>query len=229
MLHCSIDPDQSLSDAAPSRRITMACPGNMDRVPASRTGATGGLSWQASVAGVVAGGVVAGAMTGAVGAAPQPRLTTVPMCGNGMQCCSDVAVPPRYITMAKVLGRLPGEDGLKSGGEWLRCRPGRICRSPPGEHQSMSAFPGVNRPLISLRLRRFGTALLLLPVIGCASLGPAVIPRDRTDYLSSIADSWKEQTLLNVVRLRYGDAPSFLDVSSVVTPMLSGASYPLAP
>ena len=64
---------------------------------------------------------------------------------------------------------------------------------------------------------RFGPALLLLPIIGCASMGPGVIPRDRTEYLSSIADSWKEQTLLNVVRLRYGDAPSFLDVSSVVS------------
>jgi len=45
----------------------------------------------------------------------------------------------------------------------------------------------------------------------------AVIQRDRGDYLSSVADSWKEQTLLNVVRIRYGDAPSFLDVSSVVS------------
>ncbi len=62
-----------------------------------------------------------------------------------------------------------------------------------------------------------GPALLLLTLIGCASIGPTVIPRDRGDYLSSIADSWKEQTLINVVRLRYGDAPSFLDVSSVIS------------
>ena len=59
--------------------------------------------------------------------------------------------------------------------------------------------------------------LLVLSLIGCSSIGPAVIARDRTDYLSSIADSWKAQTLLNVVRLRYGDAPSFLDVSSVIS------------
>lgn len=70
---------------------------------------------------------------------------------------------------------------------------------------------------MSRRMRCIGPALLLLPVIGCASIGPSVIPRDRTEYLSSIADSWKEQTLLNVVRIRYGDAPSFLDVSSVVS------------
>jgi hypothetical protein len=63
----------------------------------------------------------------------------------------------------------------------------------------------------------FGSIVVLLPVFGCSPIGPSVIPRDRTDYLSSVADSWKEQTLLNVVRLRYGDAPSFLDVSSIVS------------
>jgi hypothetical protein len=37
------------------------------------------------------------------------------------------------------------------------------------------------------------------------------------DYVSAIGESWKEQTLMNVVRLRYGDAPSFVDVSSVIS------------
>ena len=58
---------------------------------------------------------------------------------------------------------------------------------------------------------------LLLGVAGCASLGPGTVPRDRVDYISAIAGIWKEQTLLNVVRLRYGDAPSFADVSSVIS------------
>ncbi len=51
---------------------------------------------------------------------------------------------------------------------------------------------------------------------GCATLGPQSIPRDRQGYSSAIGESWKEQTLLNIVRLRYADAPMFLDVSSVV-------------
>jgi len=36
------------------------------------------------------------------------------------------------------------------------------------------------------------------------------------DYGQVVADSWKRQTLLNVVRLRYSDAPVFLDVSSII-------------
>jgi len=52
---------------------------------------------------------------------------------------------------------------------------------------------------------------------GCQSIGPASVPRDRTNYADAIADSWKEQALLNVIRLRYFDAPVLLDVSSVIS------------
>jgi hypothetical protein len=76
-----------------------------------------------------------------------------------------------------------------------------------------------DRPLphITQTVRRLALMAPVLCIVGCASIGPAAIVRDRADYLSSVADSWKEQTLLNVVRLRYGDTPSFLDVSSVVS------------
>ena len=51
---------------------------------------------------------------------------------------------------------------------------------------------------------------------GCKHLGPPSIAVDRFDYSSSIADSWKQQTLLNIVKLRYMDLPVFVDVASVV-------------
>jgi len=54
-------------------------------------------------------------------------------------------------------------------------------------------------------------------VAGCASIGPAGIQRDRPDYSGSMASSWKEQMLLNIVKFRYFDPPVFLDVSSVVS------------
>jgi hypothetical protein len=52
---------------------------------------------------------------------------------------------------------------------------------------------------------------------GCTHLGPQTIPVDRFDYSSSIADSWKQQTLLNIVKVRYMDLPVFVDVASIVS------------
>ena len=41
--------------------------------------------------------------------------------------------------------------------------------------------------------------------------------RDRFDYNTAISDSWKEQTLLNIIKIRYADMPLFVEVASVVS------------
>ena len=61
------------------------------------------------------------------------------------------------------------------------------------------------------------TVFVLLSFAGCASIGPRTVARDRFDYISAISESWKAQMLLNLVKLRYADAPVFLDVASVIT------------
>src|SRR5688572_10135256 len=62
-----------------------------------------------------------------------------------------------------------------------------------------------------------GLVLILTGLSSCASIGPSTVARDRFDYTTAISDSWKAQMLLNVVKLRYADAPVFLDVASVIS------------
>jgi len=60
-------------------------------------------------------------------------------------------------------------------------------------------------------------ALALCALWGCTGIGPHTVARDRFDYTGAIGDSWKEQMLVNTVKLRYGDTPVFLDISSVIS------------
>src|SRR5215472_11718293 len=52
---------------------------------------------------------------------------------------------------------------------------------------------------------------------GCRSIGPTTVPRDREGYSSALSESWKRQTLLNIVKIRYLDPPIFVDVASIVS------------
>ncbi len=74
------------------------------------------------------------------------------------------------------------------------------------------------------RVCRRPTAIRLCLVLGvavwltgCKHLGPKTIAVDRFDYSTAIADSWKQQTLLNIIRMRYMDLPVFVDVASIVS------------
>ena len=63
--------------------------------------------------------------------------------------------------------------------------------------------------------RKLAAALLTF-LAACTSIGPGTVSHDRIDYASAIGNSWKEQTLLNIVKLRYADMPIFLEVAQVI-------------
>ncbi len=65
-------------------------------------------------------------------------------------------------------------------------------------------------------MRTLGILLICVTLGACTQVGPNTIARDRFDYGNAIADSWKRQTLLNLLRLRYAEAPLFLEVTSVI-------------
>src|SRR5580693_2866398 len=65
--------------------------------------------------------------------------------------------------------------------------------------------------------RKAGSLLLSFWVAACSSIGPATVSRDRVDYVNAIGTSWERETLLNIVKLRYGHAPVFLSITQVVT------------
>lgn len=68
-------------------------------------------------------------------------------------------------------------------------------------------------------MKRLGAFLsfIIIFLSGCSTIGPNTVPRDRFNYNVAISDSWKEQALLNIVKLRYADMPLFVEVASVVS------------
>jgi hypothetical protein len=75
------------------------------------------------------------------------------------------------------------------------------------------------------RLRAVAAAAVFLAVSACVHVPPTTVVSDRFDYGQSIAESWKRQMLVNVVRIRYADAPIFIDVTSVINSYtLSGSA-----
>jgi hypothetical protein len=60
-------------------------------------------------------------------------------------------------------------------------------------------------------------AVLIISLTGCAQMGPDLVKAGRNDYNIILQQTEDEEAILNLVRVRYGDRPLFLDVSNVST------------
>jgi len=110
----------------------------------------------------------------------------------------------------------------------LRCRQGYFQLDIGANHINIqwvpplfSGFHSTDALPVSLpksrspRLLGLWVVALSLFLAGCASVGPWTIGSDRMDYDVAVTASWQRQLLLNLVKLRYGDTPFFLDVASI--------------
>ncbi|MEC5406354.1 hypothetical protein VOM14_12425 [Paraburkholderia sp. MPAMCS5] len=59
---------------------------------------------------------------------------------------------------------------------------------------------------------------------GCVHIGPSRLKADQVDYARALGDAKKREILAAVVGLRYGDAPAFLTVSSIIAAYTFDAS-----
>jgi hypothetical protein len=74
-----------------------------------------------------------------------------------------------------------------------------------------------NTRSLSAAVRACLLAGVVLGVSGCAGFGPVSVDRDRFDYVQAVSNSWKQQTLLNIVKMRYADTPVFLEVGQIIS------------
>jgi hypothetical protein len=93
--------------------------------------------------------------------------------------------------------------------------------SEPTARRSQFCIAACNlqRAIAIVMLRTGAGALLALAftAAGCIHVPSRTLIHDRFDFGESVAESWKRQMLLNVVRIRYADAPVFLDVATIIT------------
>ena len=66
-----------------------------------------------------------------------------------------------------------------------------------------------------------GLAMLMPAIEGCSYIGPNSLNVERRRYNDVIQKTNDEELLLNLVRMRYNDRPSFLSVNSITSSLSS--------
>lgn len=78
-------------------------------------------------------------------------------------------------------------------------------------------------------LRRIALCLVVSMAAGGCSFGPRALERSHGPYNEAVKECYEEQLLLNLVRLRYNDNPSRLDIASIAAQFELTASTTATP
>jgi hypothetical protein len=127
------------------------------------------------------------------------------VCGGGTLDAgqTDPIIDPRNISSAE-----PGFEKLYSIRAWpYGSAAGLHTGLPQRAERLMTRIPASVAP----------ASLISLSLAGCIQFGPTQLDDDQLGYNHALSTAEKRQRLLNVVRLRYGDTPGFLDVTQVIS------------
>ena len=84
------------------------------------------------------------------------------------------------------------------------------------------------KPARGVSTSRIALIAISLPIVvflnACTQYGPSLVKAGRNDYNIAVSQTANEQSLLNLVRLRYSDNPLWLSVGSVTTQFNIGAA-----
>lgn len=69
--------------------------------------------------------------------------------------------------------------------------------------------------ITGVEYRYFVVACFLVGLCGCGSFGPKTLERTHGQYNEAVHEVEQEEFLRNIIRVRYNDSPSFLNVSSI--------------
>jgi hypothetical protein len=80
------------------------------------------------------------------------------------------------------------------------------------KHRLRNATAGSSRRLVLSKL-----VITCLLLSGCSNFGSSKLESDQVGYARALTEGQKRQTLLNIVQLRYADAPVFVNTTQVIS------------